>query len=279
LALTLAVTLSGGCRRRGSRLPTPEAAVAALSDPNPDRRKDAAEMLRDDGGPPGSAVPALLAAEARETDPEAREQILITLGASGAPEARPALEAAMRDPERDVRKGAERGLHLWGKKSGHSSPEQLARIAALKSPDWEARREAADDLRDDGGPPADAIPALLEAARTKTHPKALGAMLLTLGESGAPTAKAPILASLQAADQDLRRYAQKAHKLWLLRNGEQLRKDVETATAAAASGGSDGCEQFKQICGADPFDLARCRGDMQPLSYKQQVAWAECVNA
>ena len=81
-------------------------------------------------------------------------------------------------------------------------------------------------------------------------------------------------------------------KIWRIKNGQQVRRDVETkpppapvasgATTAAPSAEPpppDGCQQFKEICAADPFDLDKCRTDMKPLSYDQQVSWADCVNA
>src|SRR5262249_45066618 len=135
---------------------------------------------------------------------------------------------------------------------------------------------------------------LVAAAAKEPNPKALEAMLLTLGESGAPEAKPAIVAHVDDKDADLRRAAHKAMKRWQAKNGQVVRKDVETrapapAAAASASAASpatpvaappppDGCQQFKDICGADPFNLEKCRQDMQPLSYAAQQAWADCVN-
>src|SRR5262249_47736355 len=54
-----------------------------------------------------------------------------------------------------------------------------------------------------------------------------------------------------------------------------------TATSAPASSAPatpDGCQQFKDICSADPFSVDKCRADLKPLSLSQQVAWADCVN-
>jgi hypothetical protein len=253
-----------------------------------DDRKDAAEKLRDDGGPPPQAVPALIAALQREPDDEARAEMLITLGASGAPEARPVLEGYLAHSEGDTRKGAKEGLERWSKKNGVARPANPEDIAKLRHPDWEKRQDAADDLGDDDGPGANAIGPLLAAASVERHPKALGAMLITLGKSGVPEAKPLIDAHVESPDPDLRRYARKGQKNWLAKNGTAVRRDVETGPAAAAAPAAvasapapapDACDQFKGICGADPFDVGRCKTDMKPLSYPQQGAWAECVNA
>jgi hypothetical protein len=262
-----------------------------LGSADADDRKDAAEKLRKDGGPPPDAVPALMSAVQRERDNDARAEMLITLGASGAQEARPILESGLNDGERAVRNAAGKGLKLWNKRNGQIPPEQLAKLG---SQDWKDRRDAADDLREDGGPPQQAVVALAMAASRERHPKALGAMLLTLGASGAPEAKPIIEAHVDDGDSDVRRYARRAMKSWLVRNGQNVRRDVETPahqpaptaaptpqeeTAKSAPPPPDGCEQFKGICGADPFAVDKCRTDMKALAFAQQVAWADCVNA
>jgi hypothetical protein len=252
-----------------------------------DDRKEAAEKLRDDGGPPPEAVPALIAAVQREPDDEARGEMLISLGASGAPEARPVLEGYLAHAEGDTRKGAEEGLERWSKRNGIAKPAKAEDIAKLRDPEWGKRQDAADDLGDDDGPAPNAIGPLLAAASVERHPKALGAMLITLGKSGVPEARPLIEAHLESPDPDLRRYARKGHKNWLTKNGTAVRKDVEAgplpaaavAAASAPAPAPDACDQFKGICGADPFDVGRCKTEMKPLSYGQQGAWAECVNA
>ena len=254
-----------------------------------DDRKEAAEKLRDDGGPPPQAVPMLVAALQREPDDEARAEMLITLGASGAPEARPILEQYLAHGEGDTRKGAEEGLERWAKRNGQAKPANPRDIAKLRDPDWDNRRDAADDLGDDGGPAPNAIGPLLAAASVERHPKALGAMLITLGKSGVPEAKPLIDAHVDSPDPDLRKYARKGQKNWLAKNGTAVRQDVEAAplpppgpapvASAAPAPAPDACDQFKGICSADPFDVARCKAEMKPLSYAQQGVWAECVNA
>jgi len=211
-------------------------------------------------------------------------------------EARAALDGNLNNKEDDIREAAEKGLKLWSKKTGQVSAPELAK---LENPDWKVRREAADDLREDGGPPASAVPALLTAANKEQNPKALQAMLLTLGASGAPDAKPVLDAHVADADADTRRAAHKGLKSWQAKNGQTVRKDIETpaapilaasapAAAPAASASApepakppppDGCSQFKSICGSDPFALDKCKSDMKPLSYSQQLAWADCVNS
>lgn len=299
LAVAALLVSAPACRRhRASQAPTTaDASIAyGLGSGDDGARREAAEKLRDNGGPPADAVPHLLKAIRRESDPDTLGEMLETLGASGAAEARPVLEAHLNHPEKDVRSGAEKGLSRWSKKTGQTLSPALGNIARLENPDWEVRRDAADDLADHNGPPPDAVAPLIAAASKESHPKALGAMLLTLGASGAPEAKAIIETNTQSTSSDVRRYAGKAFKKWRTKNGQAVRKDVETApppatTAVAKAGssaapaeappaqGPDGCQQFKDICGADPFSLDKCRAELKPLAYGQQVAWADCVNA
>ena len=305
LACAAAVAVAPGCRRgqRGASQQQGGAGIAyGLGSDDAEKREDAAKELRDDGGPPAAAVPHLLTALQREPDENARREMLITLGASGAPDAKPVLESYLRHPNDEAREGAEKGLVLWSKKNGQALPSHMKEIALLGSPDWKERREAADDLRDDGGPPKEAVGPLVTAAGREQHPKALVEMLLTLGASGAPEAKPVIEAHVESPDNDVRRYARKAQKTWKTKNGQAVRKDIETPTTAPPApiptgGGTtaaaapaktnepapapapDGCDQFKGICGADPFAVDKCRADMKPLSHTQQVAWADCVNS
>jgi hypothetical protein len=101
------------------------------------------------------------------------------------------------------------------------TPDQA--MAALRAPDAETRRRAADALRSDseaGVSPA-AVPALLAALDDEPVPAVRGAILITLGRSGAPEAKAPIDQVLRnASDPDMMRWATRALKYWMLQNGE-----------------------------------------------------------
>jgi hypothetical protein len=66
---------------------------------------------------------------------------------------------------------------------GHAkSPAELE--TGLESTDASVRRDSADDLRDGGHVPQDALPKLYAAIDKERDPEAYGAMLLTLGVSG-----------------------------------------------------------------------------------------------
>src|SRR5262249_20063157 len=129
-----------------------------------------------------------------------------------------------------------------------------------------------------------------------TAPKALGAMLITLGESGAPEAKPLLDAHVNDPSDDMRRWARNGMKRWQAKNGQRVRQDVSTpgmmpappptrpapaasAPAAPPAKGPDGCDQFATICASDPFDTNKCKSDMKAISYPQQQVWADCINS
>jgi len=92
----------------------PDQAIAELKNPDPDRRQEAADSLRTDNGVPPNAVPALLEALKTEQTPKVRGAELITLGRSGAPDAKPVIDDAVqnaKDP--DMRRWASRALKYW----------------------------------------------------------------------------------------------------------------------------------------------------------------------
>jgi hypothetical protein len=107
------------CRRREARSAANE--MARLQSPDPDEREDAADDLRDGGGPPAAAVPVLVAVVQHETDMKALRAELLTLGASGAMEARPVLEAHLRHPDEDVRKAAIKAIQRWQERAAYMS--------------------------------------------------------------------------------------------------------------------------------------------------------------
>ena len=291
--LTLAASGSGCRRNKNARVQPPSGLAYNLGNPDADEREDAAKDLRDDGGPPPDAVPHLLSAIAREQNGKAFAEMLITLGASGAPEAKPIIDAHLNHPDEDMREAAETATKKWYARSGQQAPQPLPKeVGLLQSPDWEKRRGAADDLGDNNGPPAVAVPYLLAAAQRETNAKALGAMLITLGSSGAPEAKPMIEARVNDPSSDMRRWARRGMKNWLTKNGTTVRQDIPTFVPApplststtakpaeAAHPGASGCEQFAAICAADPFDLAKCKKELAPLSYTEVQIWADCVNA
>jgi hypothetical protein len=93
-------------------------------------------------------------------------------------------------------------------------------LAALHDPSPKVRQHAADSLRADNVVPAEALPVLFQAIQTEPEPSVRGAILITLGTSGAPQAK-PIIdqAVMTAAEVDTRRWAGRALKAWMIQTG------------------------------------------------------------
>ncbi len=92
-------------------------------------------------------------------------------------------------------------------------------IANLRHADPRERRRAADGLRLSFGIPAEAIQPLLRAISVERNKHAHGAMLITLGKSGVPEAKAHIDGALPVRDEDVRRWAARALAYWLIATG------------------------------------------------------------
>jgi HEAT repeat protein len=112
--LAFLVTLSATACARAPMAPN-DAAVS-LRSPDAAVRERAADDLRRDEqhGVPLAAAPALLDALRSEPDLEVRGAILVTLGRSGTPEAKDAIEDALAsDPDPGVHRAAERALHYW----------------------------------------------------------------------------------------------------------------------------------------------------------------------
>jgi hypothetical protein len=107
------------------------------------------------------------------------------------------------------------GLGCGGSRGPAQSP-----IARLKSTDADERQEAADELRDDGKPSPDATRALLEAIAVEKDERAYGAMLISLGASGAPEAEGIICEKVYADSARMRAWAKRAQKMYLERNRE-----------------------------------------------------------
>jgi hypothetical protein len=83
-----------------------------LQSPDARERRDAAAELRDEGPPPDAVRPLLEAAK-RETDPKTYGEMIITLGASGAPEAESIICEAVWDSRANVRRWASKAFLLW----------------------------------------------------------------------------------------------------------------------------------------------------------------------
>jgi hypothetical protein len=124
------------------------------------------------------------------------------------------------------------GMSLWLAAAGtlgcrRDPPKSVPQlIAQLRHFDAAERRRAADELRMEGGVPADAIKPLLDAIAVERDKAAHGAMLITLGKSGVPEAKPHIEGALPVADPDVRRWATRALKYWLIATG-QLHPDAD----------------------------------------------------
>src|SRR6185503_10552906 len=88
LAALLAPLSIGGCKEPK----TPDQSIADLRSPDPNERRSAADDLRTDQGVLPQAVSPLLQAIQAEQDPKARGAMLITLGKSGVPEAKPLID-------------------------------------------------------------------------------------------------------------------------------------------------------------------------------------------
>jgi HEAT repeats len=110
LALLLALA---GCGRPPM---TPDRAIASLRAPDAETRRQAADDLRRDeaNGVPADAVPALLDALSSEPEPAVRGSILLTLGRSGAPEAKPAIDDAIAtETDPHLIRSAKRARKYW----------------------------------------------------------------------------------------------------------------------------------------------------------------------
>jgi hypothetical protein len=92
---------------------TPADSIARLDSPNEDERQSAADDLRTDSGVPPEAIRPLMDHYAREQSPKVRGAILITLGRSGVPEAKPLIDQAIPTEDRDMRRWAGRALKYW----------------------------------------------------------------------------------------------------------------------------------------------------------------------
>jgi HEAT repeat protein len=115
LALSLAALSAAGCHRDHAR--SPADVYAKLQSPDADERRDAADDLMDDDGPRREDVPYLVAAIQHEQNPKTYGVMLLALGKSGAPEAKPYIEANLHNPNKDVRQRAERALEAWSRKN------------------------------------------------------------------------------------------------------------------------------------------------------------------
>ncbi len=100
---------------------SPAELEAGLNDPDPAIRRSSADSLRSRNGVPAEAIPKLLAAIDKEQDPEAYGAEMITLGASGVPEAKPYICKKFGDPDIRMSRWANHAQLAWLKKNPGSN--------------------------------------------------------------------------------------------------------------------------------------------------------------
>lgn len=118
LALTSAAIAFTGCRQPRSV----DQLVSDLHEPDATKRRDAADDLQTDEGVPVQAIPHLLEAARRETDPRTLGMILMTLGKSGVPEAQPLIGDQLATQDKDMRRWVGRALQYWLIANGRLPP-------------------------------------------------------------------------------------------------------------------------------------------------------------
>jgi HEAT repeats len=103
----------------------------------------------------------------------------------------------------------------------HHAMDPAAAVASLSDPNPVVRQHAADSLRAGGTVDTNSIPPLVQALQTEQVPHVRGAILITLGQSGAPGVQPIIEQAVQSApDVDQRRWAGRALKAWMLQSGK-----------------------------------------------------------
>jgi hypothetical protein len=117
-------------------------------------------------------------------------------------------------------------LALFGTGCGGGMRPEKA-LTELHNPNPTVRQHAADSLRGPKVSPQQAVPALLEAVKTEQDLKAKAAMVISLGDSGTPEAKAVVDDYVaKASSHDEQKYAGRALKYWMQKTG-QLPKDYK----------------------------------------------------
>lgn len=162
LVLALAASSVTGCHR--DRAYSPADRIAMLQSPDPGQRRDAADDLMDGGGPSPQAVPYLIAAIQREQDPKTYGVMLLALGKSGAPEAKPYIEANLQNPNKNVRNRAEQALVYWSQRNPNGVPP----------PNMAPPPEMPVEPQEPGAPPQLPAPAARPAAPAAPPPQDQG---------------------------------------------------------------------------------------------------------
>jgi hypothetical protein len=96
---------------------SPAELEAGLQSPDPVERRKAADGLRKGDEVPPEAVPMLAAAADKEVDPQALGAMLIALGVSGSPEAKPRICKRFGDPDVKMSRWANHAMQAWLKQN------------------------------------------------------------------------------------------------------------------------------------------------------------------
>ncbi|MFY2558125.1 HEAT repeat domain-containing protein [Corallococcus terminator] len=115
-----------------------EALIPVLDDPLPQLRKMAILAIGQLGC--GAATPRLVDEARRATDAEERAALVTALGALGACEGEPVLQASLEDPSARVRAAA---VVAWPRVVGASRALDSLRRLLRADPDWQVRSQAA----------------------------------------------------------------------------------------------------------------------------------------
>lgn len=118
-AAVLILSAAPGCRPPL----TVDQLVSDLQSPSAGKRRRAATDLQTPEGIPEEAIPALLAAARTETDPGALGVMLMTIGKSGVPEARPIIDQYLPTADRGLRTKVGRALQAWFVANGQMAPD------------------------------------------------------------------------------------------------------------------------------------------------------------
>lgn len=229
--------------------------IAALQDPDPEMRRQAAwglaeldaseaveplaGVLADDQDPevrrtalhalgeldPDAALPAITSRFRSETEPETRREMLWVMAESGEASMLPAVQSALDDGDPGVRRDALMALAELG------TPETVPLLTgALDDPDPDIQRMALHALAELAGP-ADVSQAALAAvvrATKSADPDVREAAIVALAEAGGDAAVPALVAATTDSEPDVRR-----HALWALAESDS--PDAIPALARAAS--------------------------------------------
>jgi HEAT repeat protein len=182
------------------------ALIAALAkDTDPRVRDYAAQALRQIGTDAKEAVPALITALAKDTDPSVRRNAAEALGWIGpdAKEAVPALITALaKDTDPSVRDYAARALDIVRTDAKEAVPALIAALA--KDTDLSVRGDAALTLGRISRGMKEAVPALITALAKDADWSVRASAAYALGQIGTDAKEAaPYLVNALAKDTDL----------------------------------------------------------------------------